>query len=68
MSSAHVAFLIMVRRIWLHVISAMSGITHLVKVFQQMCSQIPRSHGCVESAFRGGAAVVCLFLLYYNLS
>ena len=49
-------------------ISAMNGITHLVKVFQQMYSQIPRSHGCVESAFRGGTAVLCLFLLYHNLS
>ena len=53
----------MVRRIWLHVISAMSGITHLVKVFQQKSSQIPRSHGCVASAFRY-TAVVCPVFCY----
>lgn len=35
-------------------ISAMSGITHLVKVFQQKCS--PRFHGCIESAFRRGSS------------
>jgi len=46
------------------VISAMSGITHLVKVFQK-CSQIPRFHGCIISVLW---VVVRLLLLYYNLT
>ena len=40
----------------------MSGITHLVKVFQQKCSQIPRFHGCVASAVRGGSSLSSVVL------
>jgi len=46
------------------VISATSGITPLVKTFQQgyRCSLIPRDRGCVVGAVRDGVLLVSHFI------
>ena len=43
-------------------ISATSGITPLVKTFQQGCSLIPRDRGCVVGAVRDGVLLVSHFI------